>query len=98
MKPAKARLATPFPAIAHPRIEGGRCLWFCLRMIYSNDPRDYTREHLERALLTIAEMIVDQAAPHWAYLAIEEALALHQGDDVQDRARQLVARMKPPGP
>lgn len=58
---------------------------------YSNDPRDYSKEHLERALLVAAEMAAD-GMPTWPFELLEDALALHEKDDVRTRAQKYAAR------
>lgn len=98
MIPANLRLATPLCACVDCAVDRGRCLWFPLRMTFSNDPRDYTKEQLQQALLVAARLVADGSIPTWPFQLLEEALASHEKDDVRTRALKLAAQMTPAAP
>lgn len=66
-------------------------------MTHSNDPRNYTKEQLEHAL-RIAARLVEHGFPTWPFEMVEEALALHDKDDVRSRALKLAAQTKQAAP
>lgn len=64
-------------------------------MARSNDPQDYSPEELRDALLFVAELVVADAAPPWAFTLLEKALAAHEQDDAKFRAQQLLRQSRP---